>query len=98
MEGTQPHVGCRGEEENNGGTGERGGREGREGGGEGREREDEGRKWRRERERLTLRAEVLVDSVEEPQFLQYVVLSLHGLLQVHQEQHPEGIDVFGEDT
>ena len=47
---------------------------------------------------LTLGAEVLVDCVEQPQLEERVVLHLHGLPQVNQEQHPEGIDVAGEDS
>ena len=49
-------------------------------------------------ERLTLGAEVLVDGVEQPQLQERVVLHLHCLLEVNQEEHPEGIDVLCEDV
>ena len=49
-------------------------------------------------ERLTLGAEVLVDGVEQPQLQECVILHLHCLLEVNQEEHPEGIDVLREDV
>ena len=51
----------------------------------------------RERE-LTLGAEVLIDGVKEAEFQENVVIRLHCLSQVNQEEHPEGIDVFREHT